>query len=122
MFQRAEASLGRTQNLNPMVKVTASTAPVGDHPDEYFFDFDVICATKCPTDQLIRLDNICCKKGIKFFCGDVFGFFGYTFADLQTHEFAELVFPFEIHLILASCLFILGSCIPFFLFFFFSER
>lgn len=92
---RAEASLARTQNLNPMVKVTANTTPVADHPDEYFHDFEAICATKCPTDQLLRLDQICREKGIKFFCGDVFGFFGFMFADLQTHEFAEEVTEFK---------------------------
>ncbi|KAK3925902.1 SUMO-activating enzyme subunit 1 [Frankliniella fusca] len=86
---RAEASLGRTQNLNPMVNVTSDTTAVGDHPDEYFHDFEAICATKCSTDQLLRLDKICREKSIKFFCGDVFGFFGFMFADLQTHDFAE---------------------------------
>lgn len=92
---RAEASLARTQNLNPMVKVTADTTAVADHPDEYFHDFEAICATKCSYDQLLRLDGICREKGIKFFCGDVFGFFGFTFADLQTHEFAEEVTEFK---------------------------
>ncbi|XP_034253445.1 SUMO-activating enzyme subunit 1 [Thrips palmi] len=92
---RAEASLARTQNLNPMVKVTADTTPVADHPDEFFYEFETICATKCSHDQLLRIDNICRAKDIKFFCGDVFGFFGFTFADLQKHEFAEEVTEFK---------------------------
>ncbi|KAE8750393.1 hypothetical protein FOCC_FOCC002951 [Frankliniella occidentalis] len=92
---RAEASLARTQNLNPMVNVTAETCAVADHPDEYFHAFEAICATKCPTDQLLRLDKICREKSIKFFCGDVFGFFGFMFADLQTHEFAEEITEFK---------------------------
>lgn len=74
-----------------MVKVTADTTSIADHPDEYFYDFETICATECSCDQLLRLNQICREKSIKFFCGDVFGTFGFTFADLQIHEFAELV-------------------------------
>lgn len=87
--QRAEASVSRAQQLNPMVQVTADSEDVADKPDTFFGDFDVICATECPVEQLIRINQICREKGIKFFCGDVFGMFGYTFTDLQIHEYAE---------------------------------
>jgi len=72
-----------------MVSVTADTEKVDSKPDEYFHNFDVICATKCTQSQLIRINRISREKGIKFFCGDVFGFFGYHFADLQEHEYSE---------------------------------
>jgi len=81
--------LSRAQQLNPMVQVTADSEDVADKPDTFFGDFDVICATECPVEQLIRINQICREKGVKFFCGDVFGMFGYTFADLQIHEYAE---------------------------------
>ena len=34
---------------------------------------------------------ICHRNGVKFFAGDVHGFFGYSFMDLVEHEFAEEV-------------------------------
>ncbi|XP_051171243.1 SUMO-activating enzyme subunit 1 [Leptopilina boulardi] len=86
---RAEASLQRAQNLNPMVLVSADTSKVDDKPDEFFEDFDVICASECSVTQIKRLNKISRKQNIKFFVGDVWGMFGYTFADLGTHEFVE---------------------------------
>jgi molybdopterin/thiamine biosynthesis adenylyltransferase len=72
-----------------MVQVTADSEDIAEKPDTFFGQFDVICATECPVKQLIRINQICREKSIKFFCGDVFGMFGYTFADLQIHEYAE---------------------------------
>ena len=75
-----------------MVKVTADPENLADKPDSFFENFDVICATECTEEQLVHINQVCRQKGIKFFCGDVFGMFGYTFADLQIHEFAEYVY------------------------------
>lgn len=81
--------MSRAQQLNPMVQITADSEDIADKPDTFFEQFDVICATECPVEQLIRINQICREKSVKFFCGDVFGMFGYTFADLQIHEYAE---------------------------------
>jgi len=35
----------------------------------------------------IRLDELCRGSGTKFFCGDVWGYYGYFFTDLGEHEF-----------------------------------
>ncbi|XP_001607101.1 SUMO-activating enzyme subunit 1 [Nasonia vitripennis] len=86
---RAEASLQKAQNLNPMVQVIADPSNVDDKPDEYFKDFDVICLSECTIEQIKRINAICRKYNKKFFAGDVWGTFGFTFADLITHEFAE---------------------------------
>ncbi|XP_043475996.1 SUMO-activating enzyme subunit 1 [Leptopilina heterotoma] len=86
---RAEASLQRAQNLNPMVLVTADTSKVDDKPDEFFETFDVVCASECTLTQIKRLNKLARKQNTKFFVGDVWGTFGYTFADLGTHEFVE---------------------------------
>ncbi|XP_066591258.1 SUMO-activating enzyme subunit 1 [Prorops nasuta] len=86
---RAQASLQRAQNLNPMVKVTAETENVNDKSDKYFADFDVVCATQCDIFQLQKINNACREHNIKFFAGDVWGTIGFTFADLKTHEFVE---------------------------------
>uniref|UniRef100_A0A2I3HIK7 THIF-type NAD/FAD binding fold domain-containing protein n=1 Tax=Nomascus leucogenys TaxID=61853 RepID=A0A2I3HIK7_NOMLE len=64
---RAEASLERAQNLNPMVDVKVDTEDIEKKP----------------------VDQICHKNSIKFFTGDVFGYHGYTFANLGEHEFVE---------------------------------
>ncbi|KAL0268214.1 UNVERIFIED_CONTAM: hypothetical protein PYX00_010241 [Menopon gallinae] len=86
---RAESSVSRAQALNPMVQVTADTSRVEDKPDEYFANFDVVVATECRLSELQRINTACRERCVKFFCGDVFGMFGYTFADLQTHNFVE---------------------------------
>lgn len=52
--QRAEQALPRLQVLNPNVSVKADTERVEDKPDDYFTQFDVICATCCTTDTLVR--------------------------------------------------------------------
>ncbi|KAM4697121.1 SUMO-activating enzyme subunit 1 [Rhinophrynus dorsalis] len=86
---RAEASLERAQNLNPMVDVKVDTQNVDEKPDDFFTQFDAVCLTCCPRDLLVKVDQICHKHSIKFFMGDVFGYHGYMFSDLGEHEFVE---------------------------------
>ncbi|KAL8619613.1 hypothetical protein ACOMHN_019668 [Nucella lapillus] len=88
---RAEASQERTQLLNPMVMVTANACSIDDKDDDFVKSFDVVCATGCGVSTLKRLDRVCREGGVKFYAGDVFGFYGYMFADLGTHEFAKEV-------------------------------
>ncbi|XP_041984813.1 SUMO-activating enzyme subunit 1 [Aricia agestis] len=86
---RAEASLQRARALNPMVEVSAETKAVDDLPDNYFSAFDIVCATGLKQEQLERINNICRDNNKKFLCGDVWGMFGYMFADLVDHEYSE---------------------------------
>lgn len=72
-----------------MVTVTADESNLDDKPDEFFHNFDVICASECTVTQIKRLNKIARKQNINFFVGDVWGMFGYTFADLGTHAFVE---------------------------------
>ena len=72
-----------------MVEVKADTANVADKEEDYFTQFDVICATCCSRNQLLRLNEISHKNNIRFYAGDVWGFYGYMFADLGDHEYAE---------------------------------
>lgn len=88
---RADSSRERTQLLNPMVDVSADTEDVSEKPTEYFTNFDVICALCCKPSELIRINKICSENKIKFYCGDVFGYYGYMFSDLGFHEYAEEV-------------------------------
>ncbi|XP_070494474.1 SUMO-activating enzyme subunit 1 [Chironomus tepperi] len=86
---RAEVSLLRAQALNPMVELTADTGNLSDKDEEFFKKFDVIVITEASIAEQIRIDNICRQNKIKFFAADMWGMFGFSFADLQEHEFAE---------------------------------
>lgn len=88
-LNRAEASLMRAQALNPMVEIVVDKESVADKPDDYFYRFDVVVLIEVPTAILVRVNNICRLRGIRFFAGDVWGMNGYAFTDLQEHEFAE---------------------------------
>lgn len=93
---RAEASLQRAKSLNPMVEITADTDSLTNKTAEFFQQFDVVVIIGASTKELLRIDNICRENEIKFFSGDVWGMFGYSFADLQDHEFVEDVVKHKI--------------------------
>jgi len=86
---RAEASLDRLQQLNPMVEVTADSGSSTDKDASFFLQFDIVIATNCAKEELVRLNSICRAEKIKFYAGDVMGFYGFSFMDLIEHEYAE---------------------------------
>lgn len=86
---RAEASLVRAQALNPMVEIVIDKENVSQKSDDYFAQFDVVVIIEADTATLVRIDNVCRSKEVKFFAGDVWGMNGYSFVDLQEHEFVE---------------------------------
>lgn len=86
---RAEASLLRAQALNRMVEITIDTDRLDSKPDEFFVNFDVVVVTETDTKTMVKVDNVCRMNGVKFFAGDVWGTFGYSFADLQEHNYVE---------------------------------
>jgi len=88
---RAEASLQRLQQLNPMVDVTADTANSKDKDAEFFKKFDIVVATNCTKEESVRINSICRAEKVLFYAGDVFGFFGFSFMDLISHEYVEEV-------------------------------
>ncbi|XP_047497045.1 SUMO-activating enzyme subunit 1-like isoform X2 [Penaeus chinensis] len=87
----AEVSKERAQILNPMVEVSSDSDDIEKKTDEFFKQFDVVCAMRCSKEQLLRISNICHQNKILFFGGDVFGMIGYMFADLQEHQYVEEV-------------------------------
>ena len=72
-----------------MVDIKSITSSIDDQSDDFVASFDVVCATGCGLATLKRLDKICRDNKIKFFAGDVFGYYGFMFTDLGTHEYAE---------------------------------
>lgn len=86
---RAQASLIRAQALNPMVELFVDQENVIEKGDEFFKNFDVVVILEAPTDALVRIDHVCRANRVQFFSGDLWGMHGYSFIDLQEHEFAE---------------------------------
>ncbi|XP_045028314.1 SUMO-activating enzyme subunit 1 isoform X1 [Daphnia magna] len=86
-----EASLERVQRLNPMVDILTDTENVTAKNEDFFSGFDVVCATRLPVEESIRINAICRKHSIPFYSGDVFGFGGFFFVDLLEHEYSEEV-------------------------------
>merc|ERR1719461_26810 len=86
---RAQASLERLKQRNPMVEVTADPDNLEAKEEEFFKNFDVVIVTNYPKDVCLKVNKICRANNIKFFAGDIFGFFGYSFMDLIKHDYVE---------------------------------
>lgn len=86
LFQRAKVSVTRAKILNPLVSITADTANINTKTEEFFAKFDVVVITGCDIDQLIHINEMCRRRNVKLFCGDVYGMFGYYFVDCLRHE------------------------------------
>ena len=74
-----------------MVDVTFEPVDVSTKPDAFFADFDVVVVVSCDQALLRRVDAACREVGVKFYAGDVVGYFGWAFADLGKHSFTEEV-------------------------------
>ena len=89
---RAEASLDRVKQLNPGVEIKVDKSNLDTKEANFFSEnFDLVVITNFPKDTLVRINQMCRDAGVKFFAGDIFGFFGYSFMDLVEHEFVEEV-------------------------------
>ncbi|XP_072031385.1 SUMO-activating enzyme subunit 1-like [Amphiura filiformis] len=86
---RALSSVDKAQELNPNVKVSADTEDISTKPDDFFKQFDTVCLTCCTKETLLRVNQICHEHNIRFFAGDIFGYYGYMFADLNEHHYVE---------------------------------
>ena len=86
---RAEASRERLQMLNPMVTVTSDPSDLAAKDKAFFSAFDVVVVAAYPKDVKVAVNGFCRELGINFFCGDVYGSFGYSFMDLIDHEYVE---------------------------------
>ena len=86
---KAEASLARAQELNPMVDIVIDTENISTKDESFFGKFDIVCMTGCSSDTEVKVNNICHRLGVKYLSANVFGYYGYMFADLGVHEYAE---------------------------------
>jgi ubiquitin-like 1-activating enzyme E1 A len=85
---RAKQAVVQLQALNPNVDVLADTEPVGEKDDTFFTQFSAVCVSCSSLPFLLHINNVCRTHGIKFFCGDVWGFYGYFLSDLGEHEYS----------------------------------
>eukprot|EP01135_Chromosphaera_perkinsii_P010332 Nk52_evm4s2118 gene=Nk52_evmTU4s2118 len=101
-FNRAERCRDRLASLNPNVKITVDKESVRDKPASFFSNqaFDVVCcclemersAKKKGVDfnVLKGINALCRQQNIKFFLGNVFGFYGVMFEDLtDMHRYEQ---------------------------------
>jgi len=72
-----------------MVQILVDTDDISTKSDEFFGEFDVVCATSIPTEEIYRINAACRKHNVPFYVGDTFGFVGFFFVDLIEHEYAE---------------------------------
>uniref|UniRef100_A0A1E1X504 Putative smt3/sumo-activating complex aos1/rad31 component n=1 Tax=Amblyomma aureolatum TaxID=187763 RepID=A0A1E1X504_9ACAR len=87
---RAHSSKAYTKNLNPMVEVESEDDELLNKDDEYFRKFDIVCCTaSLSTEALTKVNNQCRSLGVKFYCGHVWGLFGYFFSDLIQHSYTQ---------------------------------
>ena len=71
--------------------VSADPGKSQDKTEEFFKGFDVVVATNCSKDELVRINSICRAEKTLFYAGDIFGFYGFSFMDLVSHEYVEEV-------------------------------
>lgn len=79
--------LTKLQALNPLVKITADTEDVASKPMSFFEKFTIVVGSRLKNSLVLKIAKTCRNAKVKFICGDVFGMFGYTFADFQEHKF-----------------------------------
>jgi len=90
---RAEASLERVRKLNPGVEITVDKSHLDTKDAKFFYEnFDIVVVTNYPKETILKVNKMCRedpKSETKFFAGDIFGYFGYSFMDLVEHKFVE---------------------------------
>lgn len=93
---RADSSKDRAQALNPMVELKIDSGDLKDKDEGFFKNFDVVIVLEAIASEQRRIDNICRSNNVKFYAADLWGMFGYSFIDLQAHEFVEDVIKHKV--------------------------
>ncbi|XP_015930898.1 SUMO-activating enzyme subunit 1 [Parasteatoda tepidariorum] len=86
---RAEASKSAIQELNPNVTIVIDKDPLESKDAKFFAEFSVVFATGIPLKSLTKVNEICHKEDVLFFCGETWGFYGYGFLDLLSHNYSK---------------------------------
>ncbi|TPX37285.1 hypothetical protein SeMB42_g06960 [Synchytrium endobioticum] len=84
---KAQAAIEKIRMLNPRVKVDAISKDVATMPESFFDGFDFVVLSGVDLSTMVRMDEICRKRGIKFYGAIGAGFQGLFFTDLIHHKF-----------------------------------
>ncbi|TMW59974.1 hypothetical protein Poli38472_000016 [Pythium oligandrum] len=84
---RAEASLAKVRDLNPLVRVQSETTPLDQLPDTFVEQFTLVCLIGASEATELRFDALCRAHNIAFLTAHAFGFEGIMFADLGHHTY-----------------------------------
>ncbi|KAI8902474.1 hypothetical protein BC833DRAFT_573667 [Globomyces pollinis-pini] len=87
----AESILPRLKMLNPRVDIHSDKESVSKKSVEYFQKFDIVCMINSTPNLLLKVNDICHKNGILFWCSSTMGMQSYIFSDLHKHTFTQEV-------------------------------
>ncbi|KAJ3044023.1 hypothetical protein HDV00_003552 [Rhizophlyctis rosea] len=82
---RAEAAARRMHDLNPRVDIKSIVGDIAEQSNEFVEGFDVVCLSGYDRKTMVRINNLCRAKNIKFWATGCAGFHGYIFSDLIEH-------------------------------------
>eukprot|EP01117_Protostelium_nocturnum_P012351 TRINITY_DN4552_c0_g1_i1.p1 TRINITY_DN4552_c0_g1~~TRINITY_DN4552_c0_g1_i1.p1 ORF type:complete len:323 (+),score=107.95 TRINITY_DN4552_c0_g1_i1:68-1036(+) len=86
---RGTSSIRNISLLNPNAKLSSDETLIESKSEDFFKQFQVVCATNCNAQQLKFVNELCRKNGIFFFAADNFGQFGYFFSDLKSYSYVK---------------------------------
>ncbi|KAJ3550575.1 hypothetical protein NMY22_g383 [Coprinellus aureogranulatus] len=88
--KRLDAAKPRIESLNPLVTVetVAESLLYQSAGFESLIErVDLVCITDESKDRLVEINALCRKHGKPLYAGGSYGFHGYIFCDLLTHEY-----------------------------------
>lgn len=87
LFQRAEAAAPQIRKLNPRVRVNVDNQSIKSKGVDDYVPYDMVIATDLDLSTLSTINAACRLSGKPFYASATHGFYGYIFADLNTHEY-----------------------------------
>lgn len=85
--QRAEAAAPQIRKLNPRVSVHVETEDIKTKHMEYFKMYDMVIATDVDMNSISVINASCRLCDRPFYAAGTYGFYGFIFADLGSHEY-----------------------------------
>lgn len=79
--------MGELRKLNPRVKIDADMSPNAIRSHDSYSQYTLVVATDLPLPVLTRINAATRRSSTPFYAAASYGFYGYIFADLVSHEF-----------------------------------
>ncbi|CAG8036568.1 unnamed protein product [Penicillium salamii] len=84
---RAEVAGPQIRKMNPRVKLNIDTSDVKTKQPDFFAQFDITIATELDFLTNTTVNAACRLANKPFYAAGLYGFYGYAFADLISHDF-----------------------------------